>query len=52
MAVQRGCGIPIPEDIQNPPKYSPVQPALVGPAFSKGFGLNDLQRSLQTSITL
>lgn len=50
MDVQRGCGFPIPGDIQNPTGHSPEQPALVDPAFSREFGLDDLQRSLLTSI--
>jgi len=43
--VQKGCGIVVLGDIQNPTGHDPGQPALADPDLSSGVGLDNLQRS-------
>jgi len=51
-AAQRGCGVSFSGDIQNPPGWGPVQPAVGETALARGLGLDDLQRSLPTPTIL
>jgi len=48
---QGGCGFSFSGDIQDPPGYSPVQPAAGDPALAGVVGL-DVQRSLPTPTIL
>lgn len=51
---QRGSGVLILADIQNPPGHGSEQPAVADPALSRGGSgeLNDLQGSLPTTPIL
>lgn len=48
-AAERGCGVSILGDTQNPTGPSPGQPALADPAPCRGVGLYDLHRCLPAS---
>lgn len=43
---QRGCGVTIPGNIENPTQHSPGQTAPADPALNRGVALDELQLSL------